>query len=361
MIRYVSRTAVEADWRCRRSRYYMTEYHGTGIVSAKQADDLVFGSVIHKATEQIEREIMGWIPASMWAGQELLRLGFNDQMARLGQGLVAGYGAYLLPRLLKEYEILQVEYECSLSLTDELAIAVQPDLVVRRRSDGVIGYIEKKTTKWANENWITSWERSIQLQLGMRALQLEGLDAQFAVVLGFHKAPPHWKSKRLMSPLVWAYYDDEGKRYSAEWKRDWAVFDTSQYPGGMPDWVGWLERKALPDLASCFPMTAPISYRPSQVGAFLAQQAHRELEIQAWREAKVGRNLMATFPQNFSSCQIGGRKCAYYEACWQMTNPADPGTILDPNRNLISSGCYLERVPHHDLEAFSLDLDEEIG
>lgn len=368
MTTYVSRSAVVADWKCRRSRYYLTEHEGQGIVSSAQNDDLAFGSVLHKGTEMVEREMMGWVPASAWARQELDRLGFNAQMQRLGEGLIAGYGHYLLPRLLKEYKLVGTEWECTVPLAPDpiIHVMVQPDLVVERLGDGIQGYLEKKTTKWGNENWCNAWEHDIQLQLGMEALKLDGINAEFAQIIGFHKAQPHRKTGRLMSPLVWAYITREKGRvkFSSEWQRGWDAFDTSQFESekwgnGIPGWVRWLEENSQPDLAGCFPVTPPIGYRESQVLAFMRQQGIREVQIaQTRRQPLTGHLLDTIFPQAFSACQIGGYRCAYYDACWRMTNPADSEETA--KAILTESARFVRRDPHHDIEAFSLELTEGI-
>ena len=47
----VDRTRIEADWKCPRKRYWLTEYGGHGIVPARAAPALNLGIVVHEGLE----------------------------------------------------------------------------------------------------------------------------------------------------------------------------------------------------------------------------------------------------------------------------------------------------------------------
>jgi hypothetical protein len=108
-------------------------------------------------------------------------------------------------------------------------------------------------------------------------------------------------------------------------------FLASEYPGGTIEWVRQLPREII---AEAFPVTPPIAPNPRMLESYLRQRNYRELQIQHFRDLmKIPRHTGETeflldefFPQNDDACEnvITGRKCQFYEVCWNTQVRRDP-------------------------------------
>lgn len=122
----------------------------------------------------------------------------------------------------------------------------------------------------------------------------------------------------------------------------------TEYPGGI---IGWVDD--LPDevIAENFPVSPIIPYDEELVKLLLAQIEHRsrdtqeyldmlnaiEIEIcEAVFDETIDRIVEQAFPRNVTSCRNHfGRRCVFYDACWNSIVRKDP----------IASGLYKRKEP----------------
>ena len=60
----VDRTRIEADWKCARKRYWLTEHEGTGIVPAITPVALNLGIAVHEGLEVLTEHDQGGAEAA---------------------------------------------------------------------------------------------------------------------------------------------------------------------------------------------------------------------------------------------------------------------------------------------------------
>lgn len=333
---YTDRSRIELGWLCPRARYLGYEYHNIGLAPQTTNKDLNFGLLMAEQTANIKLDKP--VTTEKFVGEE----------KALADALLTGYKEVVWPRWVRDYELLAVEKEMPLLLTDWLTYNTRPDTVMRRRVDGTVWYgPEDKTTGYIDS--LLNYANSVQLHATAFAIE-DNLKESVAgcLVQGLYKG--FEKEKKLYHPLVYAYMK-EGRagivpnQWSAKWVRTWERTPIAYYPGGVS---AWIKQMAEEDLVGVFPNSEPVMIKRPFVKSYLAQVVQRESEIEAWRQdgAKTDEEtLNRVFPQHFNQCDSfskGRAPCQFKDACFSPTAKKFPLTF------------YKYRVPHHENEQEAL-------
>ena len=344
-----SKTYIEADWRCRRERFYRTEFEGWGLEPTTLNEDLEIGKRIHKGLESFfgpGRELGAVDTAKTRLDSALHALyslpTFTEPWQTWIEASLIAWATRVWPRLEKEYEIVLVEPRLKFHHNGVL-YKVGPDLVLRSRLDKSYWVYDFKSFRWWDNK---KWLRAIQLQLGAMAVEVElslidhVVEVAGSIIQGISKGTT--RGDKLYHPLVYGYRR-EGEpgvtkaAYSWEYKKGFERFDVTLYPGGVRAWVA-----EAPDsvIADCFPQTPPIYLNRPKMREFLDQRSQRELNIahatSVLEDAPADHAaavLRDEFEQNFSACESDRFKCPFFEACHIEAVGKDP----------VGSGLFVKR------------------
>lgn len=367
---YVDRSRIQAYLDCKRLRYLRYHYpdpetgRRRGLQPVQKAKPLVNGSFIHKA---IELHLTGTPldDAIAYAtGAYLLEVGkpaeaCQEQLCLL-EGLVRAWVRYRLPRLLEEYEVVSVEEELEWRLDCQLIDMVKCDVLLRRRSDGLVFILEFKTTKRASYWWKRQWEHNTQVLANTQAIQevlgetvggmlIEGL-VKGADGPDTAKSSPWYGQDIQHSPLCYIYKDEvDGEVvYFTEYRRGaqkvavWEEMTPKE----------WVEMLTGDELEKLFCPVPPLKPRALDLQRWKRQTLAQELEVAGDLERidaaledgddeTAERLLDELFPKNDSACfRYFGHPCPMEPLCFTSEVERDP----------IGSGKYEWRVPHHEQE-----------
>lgn len=353
------RTRRERDQKCARSRWHSFEAGGRGYSLRRQSPHLALGIALHGGIEGILRGDRGAVQEalfvyscyldSVWADHANKDAIIRERMGLLN-GFLIGFERLVLPNLLLEYELVLVE---SSQVLDHNGIryGFKPDVILRRRADGTLWYIDWKSTAKVDRKWLASWHKAIQLHLAAYAYeQVLGERIEGVIVQGFLKG--RLDDDQLSSPLLNGWHKPADPPllpalYAAtrpkEWK-GWKAINCWDM-GGQEAWFDLLGDQLL----SQFPRTEPIFLEREIVESTLRQAAWREKEIAAAKSVLLGDSseevkqslLERVFPQNFGQCEPAwGEPCDYCHLCWS------PEIAEDPE----GSGLFVPREPHHSTE-----------
>lgn len=359
-----SRSAVTQDWRCPRSRWWGYEWGGRGLSSGTTSIELFLGITLHDGlaaifsgldidsiSEAAITQVKEHLASDSVEGQH-----YAAEQAALVEGLLRGFHRHVYPRLMDEYDVVDIEKELFYE-HDGLTFMSKPDLLLRHKEGGHLLYYEYKSTSSVKDKWVGSWNTAVQLHSTIKAIEhnlkeevsyciVQGLnkgyvsqyDRQESIFCyGYYKAgqPPFNKD-------VWQYAYKAGLKKDPTWTK----------AGGVKQWVAEMPEEIL---SQQFPQTPPILINHDLVDAFFRQQASREHEIRRTRlllmeNPEATELLDAHFPQHFEQCSPGyGTGCQFKKLCFSG--------IADP----LAAG-YSLRVSHHDAEREQHDgLDNQTG
>lgn len=356
----VSDSRSRTDKRCERERFYSTEFGGTGISPKQGSTALELGVVVHDAITRGIVERWEAVDAAKYAEQmavkeceENLITGTDAfELPLLAGAMVYAFLSRVWPEYLKEYDLVIVEDACTWTGPDGIVWYARPDIMLRRKKDDSLWYLELKTTSLDPERFCRIWGRKSQIHLGPRCVEATtGEAVEGVIVQGIHKGSKYKGSSR--SKLVGGYCREAiGRVGKNVWKPEhssgftWRV--ATEYDGGITAWIDQLPREIVGEY---FPVTPPITPDPEYLDSFVRQRTHRELQIQAWRdnmdtlmesgqpneiiEATYIEELDKVFPQNNEACEneMNGIKCSFYEICWNRMVGRDP----------LASGLFKQR------------------
>ena len=281
-----------------------------------------------------------------------------------------------LPAILAEYEVLSVEEEIPLEVSDGVVMQTRADAVLRRRSDSRLFVYNLKTVSSPDDRWRAQWEVDMQLMTEPLAVERKlGEKVHGVIIDGFIKGVRVGVDDRLVecrgdkvatqeiqrSRLLYGYscpgdsnvptlYDFAGTT-----KKGWSKFRTWQEgfvgkPSWMSPiqyWIGWLPEE---EVAACFvneksekPLL-PVVRNDEHVRRKLVQIMATEHQIRSGRNMVEDGSTVSSredkldgcFPQNERSC-VYPTRCPFYKACWE------------PIGELEQSGFYVPRVANHPL------------
>lgn len=379
---YITRSHRYRDQTCPRSRWWWTEYEGRGLEAAGEAYELSLGTITHEALAGLMRgrdlgevceEASAALAAVLCPNAETLpwtrlpggryRLsnpddpvvrGWVEQIVLL-EGMLRGFARVVQPRLLEHYEVVAVEEEFTLDLGDDLVLGTKPDLVLRRRFDQSLWYVEYKTTRDISARWFAQWPKAVQLMAGTKAIaESRGEPVEGCLIQALYKGQN--RDGCLTSPLVYLWRKGQTAEVRPDRPTSWKGWAKE------PVWESmgveaWIETMAIEVLAGQFPQTPPIFLNQELIDAWLRQITHREREIALSRaylaDPQAQPELRQTildqvFPQYFDQCESSWRSCVYRDLCWIPACAEAP----------LQSG-FRWREFHHDRERVAWNARQE--
>ena len=282
---------------------------------------------------------------------------------------------------ISTYEVLDIEREESVELAPGVVWMSRPDLLVRRHSDGTLFIVNLKTTKKADERWVSQWPLDMQTlsevvavedrlnknvfhQLGesLEIVPSSPIKLSGVIILGLLKGEQlqypagsgNWYHN---SPLIWAWHNESGKvhprgEWSAryEWSDDegnhrlgkgWVKREIwLHYPEGVKGWVRHLLETDPALLEEQVVQLPPILRSEQQIQAWKRMVISSELDIRDNREHVEANelNIDAMFPMSTSSGNcLWPSRCIYAGICHGIESPDD-------------DTLYQIRVPNHPQE-----------
>lgn len=292
------------------------------------------------------------------------------EQAALIEGLIRAWNRVRLPHYLEHYDVVEVEKEEFIMLSDAIGDAVpavglmaRSDAIIRRKSDAKLFICNWKTVGVPDYRWYQQWETDSQLltetlaveeRLGERlgGVIVEGLikgrrspvkDRETQDVIDYRQS----------STLIYGYkhpgnppLEEPAYDFNYTKKKGWGRFKvwTDEKVGGIKGWVDWLPEELV---ESQFAVVPPIMRNEQTIRSKVTQivqielNAHTGMRIYDAASNDEERQLALdmNFPQNERSC-IWPNKCWMYSMCWS------PGTSEDP----LESGLFVPRIPHHPQE-----------
>lgn len=286
----------------------------------------------------------------------------RKEQAALISGLIWGWYRAMLPFILEQFEIVDVEREEMLIL-DNIGLMSKPDWVGRRKADGTLGIHDFKTAGIINDAYVQEYKHSVQMMVGTVAVEqrlkepvthyyIHGLlkgqrRSEYNTSSREYDGPRRQQSflcyvyeKTANPPLntqdlqpKWKYKDEAGANRvlgSAYSKKPlWEVTDAKS----------WTESLQMSSLWEIFPVLGPYARQTWMVDKFLREF---QAEEQRWI-AKLHRlyedesRLAEEIPRSWD-CYKYGSPCQYLPICY--------GEVQDP----LGSGKYELRLPHHSPE-----------
>lgn len=376
---------MQAYRNCPRYRYLHYHHGGLGFERLSLGLPLITGIAVHEA---LARLLQGEAPdvaiEAAWASytEELTRgiagvsvtpLFLTEQQAML-KGLLYAWAAVRLPILLRDYEPVLVEREMLWEMGQAngytLLDMIRCDAVLRRRADGMLFYLEFKTTTKGDESWVRSWEHNSQLLINTAALEdLLGERIGGVLIEGLLKGSRRkctLKTSRFHeeviqdSPLCYAFRvrTDGGQWvYTTDWARGAEHFRVSDVFPEVRTWIAQLPRETVQALFVAVP---PIHPSPEHLARHRRQMVFQEETVAFALDALKGASspevhralLDCYFPQNDDHCfRYYGSPCDMEPICFTRAVAADPE----------GSGLYKTRVPHHDSEAVRASTAPDTG
>jgi hypothetical protein len=351
-----SRSQIVTRHRCRRERLLGYHFGGTGLEAKGGKYEAKFGQILHSLmADCMTYKYWPGASAHRWAAEleDLIRKDFCDlERAHLDHFveeqrwllLLLGYGwcTLRMPRILREYEVVSVEQEHTVtfdpnkwvpsnfaSFSRPLVLPLRFDVVLRRKADGLLFILDFKTATQASEDWNINLDNSLQSHLytvGAEMLYSEpigGISYEGLVKgrreLDKAKSSPYQGQIIQYGSFLYGWRDRNGK-VSKE-------YATGKQRHFMPSkrlvedvWAdlqqaGW-------NLSSFFPSTMP--WKPLNSGFVVAQVIVNENDftnnLEMWQAAEGPEKLwyeQMLFEQSLDSCFKYGSKhpCQFVPIC----------------------------------------------
>ncbi len=378
-----SRTAVETRQLCRHKRFLSTHLNGKGITKRGTGYERNLGQVIHTAMSKALTPYIGGLTQYATAyvpDEEVAELcqiidtqfGDNPHMKLeqewLLRFLVEGWQRYRLPHILRKYTIINVEqektalFDSSKYLPANLAAIMRPyemplrlDMLVERKSDGVLEVGDFKTCREANSDWNITLDNSNQSHLYCEAVEtiyeryMGGIFYE-GLVKGFRKRDDAQASEFngqtiQYGSVLYGWKNKKGECDEKYVKGKVRVFlPTTLGWNTIDDLFRWINREK--DVArEYFPTTQ--TYRPLDSAAIVGQTIVNENRFQ--QDLDTLNNIPAEHPEHElvknvlferslnSGCFKYGlnHKCDFVGLCLERMSPEEVAQQFEP------------RVDHH--------------
>lgn len=335
-----------------------------------------------------------------------------QEQSYLIEGLIWCWVLVRLPGILDEYQILECQTEemyvldCDCGIgqglgTQEdheargchgIGLMSKPDFLAERKSDQILAYFEIKTTSQARREWDQSFERKIQLIIGILGAErrtgrtishvwVEGLvkgqrkreygadesqpkQQQTFLAYGYHRpgAPPltvpEWEPS-------YEWYDSDGLPHKAARGKDglkkvalWAV-DESQFPDKPVEmsrsewWVRLWAVHSPTTIAKCLHPIGPLPKRLDMIAdceqAFIGEERKWQAGLwelydftertgKGWETPEFQKEVGRVFVRSYQCDPYGpDHSCPMLPICFRDEGWQDP----------VAGGQFVHRTPHH--------------
>lgn len=383
------RTRIVTREECERKRYLQFDYDINGEPIGLQRKTgslpLLNGIEIHEAhAKLLAGQSLDSIVQEMRASYSLFVANFGihgevdpDQLVKeqmaLIEGMLRAFSYVWLPRILDEYDVLDLEKPRDWVVAPGLVQKLRFDTRLRRKGDGQLVIMDWKSMSYISDAWAKKLEHSRQSSLYIEAAE-EIFDepveiAYLGMVKGMYrtdtaKASPWYNQKIQSSPYLYAYelQGDVGNVYQTEWtnKKGFKKIRTYEQMS-MKEWIDHLwhnERQTLNELFTFNPPFAPTKaerLEDRQLVIYEELKYHKDLDIYKARRDKAVRegdelslnkaeeflNLVVA-PKRKERCYQYGEAnvCPMYELCH----------VEGALERVLEDGAYEPRVPHHSQE-----------
>jgi hypothetical protein len=342
----LDRSAGDLDDKCGMAFYWSRLYKCKGIATKTVNDNLLTGTEIHDDLANIGEATDPLEEARKLADEILDVIGPDSptlvkEHAYRRAGWALAFAKWIEPMLRKDWDNVGIESELILDRSP-LWVPVQPDRVLKHKTQKVLRYLEFKSTKFANNQWMNSWQKAIQLHVGLKAASEElGEEVNYANILGLMKGEE--RDGLLRHPYIWGYRNTDTEEWTHDYNKargmKWILEPIWRYPGGLEKWVDFLGEGIG---KSMFPMSQPVMFNEELFESWVTrkksrmEQVSRTVDLCA--DNKELRQII--FEQRQQQCTPAfGTPCEFNGACWNKSINSDP----------LGHG-YVERIPHHDVE-----------
>jgi hypothetical protein len=288
-----------------------------------------------------------------------------NEQCHLIETLCWGWILIELPRLLEEFEILDVEREelAILGETEEIIVKQmsRPDFTARRRQDRQVGYHELKTSAFLNEDYVDSFRTSVQMAagtLGVEARLGEPVTHYYVHVLNkggrrkFEGRGLVTPTKRQYSHLCYARVvparpplNDVSWDLRGYWIDKTPVWEM-EFPAKPPEMSKaeyWVRNLAPEELKKSFSRIGPYDRQDTQIEMYkigaVGEEQRWFFNLQflkkikdPWESREYQETIAALFPRSWE-CQ----DCEFVPLCFRHPGWSDP----------VGLGRYKIREPHH--------------
>lgn len=397
--KFTDRSRIVSGLNCRRQRFWGYEFQGRGVAPKGNGVDAFRGKVIHAGFGELLTG--GGSTKALVAMEKAIKAGkgidpwVREWIGEMAEGLLWVFFYTLLPKLLKQYEVLSVEREESRELYSGMIFLSRADALLRSKLDDKLTLLSIKTKKqwhekdaaeyridmqglseaWAMEERLEERVSSVQMLyaiIGKEADISNGSGASRSASLnpswiGYRRPKDgdvkNWP-KQCDYAHSWKFTGRDGKMHTLG--NSWEKFRVAKgYPGGIQAWVkdclsGAVQSEAGRQTFEELFVKPPVIERdPQEIESWIRQTAVGEQEISERSEfirnfdAKENPELYLKildekFPQNRKHCVPFGmaKRCGFYEICFGSAE----WTAKELRSNPIRSGLYEWRTPNHPAE-----------
>ena len=363
-------------------------YHafGTGISRKQWYPPLATGIYVHQALEYLLKDAkasktlaskadvqtlidpilfeyrdtasrVGFVQSKMDQGDASTASEMVETQVSLVEALTHGYARIVLPWLLKNYSLENIEGEENeiLSTDPQIRYMARPDFVTRD-DNGKLAVHDFKSTAYWNDDQVDSWSDSIQMMVNAEMIGRrlgEPVDHYYIhlLVKGTRRSPScltHPFFKPGVPPHTTDSWAPAGRVLDASgrWHSVGKGFTRTPVRLHKPvrDWV-WEMPEG--DCAKQFIVAGPYDVHHGKVAQFFrgvpAEETYwientKDLDWSKWDTEEFQHILDSRFPRTFS-CYTYGSRCPMYELCFKFPGWTTP-----------FSDKYVTRLPHHPQE-----------
>ena len=225
-----SRPRAEADWECARKRFYLYEWDGTGLSADEESLEMFRGTSIHDglaaianlwkrdgkvdidliATTAFKQVHDAVLESSVGTKDDVAE--FAKEQGTLVEGLMRGFYRHQWPTIVARWpRILAIETDVTYyhdldgvgTKKGPFGFMAKPDLVVESDDGAEKVYLEYKSTSNKKDQWINSWDRTVQVHATREAIAQDlGIDCTAVVVQGLYTGYESYG--KLASPMCLA-------------------------------------------------------------------------------------------------------------------------------------------------------------
>jgi hypothetical protein len=383
---YVSRSAIERDNACPRSRFWNTVYAGIGLEPTGTSEDLIIGTALHAGAEILWKS--GEILAALAHMQSVSEYDQLSDMWRFWvEAALCAYHKVRHSRMRKTWDVMDVETEVTYvlgksKLGKPLVLLAKPDLMLIHKLTKMVRYVEFKSTRIMDDRFMKSWTKAVQLAAGQLCYEELGIIVDQVQVAfwckgvkadGYFRTPflSAWRTQKPENDrtndaleYTWEYASTRPQKWKG-WER-FNVWESNFTP------QEWIDKLADEVWEKELPETPELVFDPEQRKDWAIQVMYREGTI---ADAATRHHELATlshdrlaqgedtadyerrqrdllnehFPQHTKQCEPAmGYPCPFLAICWNPTIAKAP----------TATGLYKYRAPHHAIEARALGVEE---
>lgn len=406
--RLIDRSRILARRECPRRRWFGYEIYGRGVALKRKYLPLLDGISVHTALAMLleGQDVNAAIHKALTDyGAAVDRYGLvlaegEDtpyviaEQAALIEALIRTYAVVGLPRLLDEFDVIEVEKEHKVELSGETVLMTRADALLQERATDdyhILSYKTAATWDRRKKREAQHDDQGLSELLGVESSlengeQVMGIRMEY-LLKGERTDYPAQDGHYIQhSPLIRAYrrqgitpdQDELTARY--EWKcvgphtaygarktwecpggkthklgADWEKVNAWELAGGIERWIEWLAHHDLELLQKQIVVPNPYSRREEDLKHWIRQVTHAEDQLGTYVEfterardrgdrALYLNQLDLFFEQNRRSCDWPST-CPFQEICFGATDPMDP--LSDP--------AFEPRTPHHQPELIQIE------